>query len=280
MKKIIVILFILSFAAPCFASTVGSPEISIPEESLYLKNSAVNKTLDRYEYNTDIKGALEIEVVTKKKLTSAPADTTDAELKGQSYMFKFSNNFYNSFEPYIKVGTSNLEVKWKQHNNDIRVETDHGFTWGAGVKAKLWEFKDYGVKLTLDLQYRNLDIDVDEATIGGSTATAAAINKKFEIKEWQTSLLASKKFIVPIGKNDYYLVPYTGLTFSSMDVDVYFTQSTTGALYSTYNASDDKIFGMVLGCDIMPFFLSYYLLNFELRLINETAITLGGTVKF
>lgn len=281
MKKIAVTLFILSLILPSLAvaATVGGPEIDVPEESLFLKEEAVKRTLDRYEYNMRIKASLEIEVITKRELTSS-SEVTDAELKGQYWMLKISNNFYDIVEPYIKVGTSNLEIKWDQNNNNVKVEPNNGFIWGIGAKAKLLESKDYGIKLTLDAQYRNFNADIDIAKLGGSTSVASPIDETFDIKEWQISLLTSKKIIVPIGRSDYYIIPYGGITFLSSEVDVKFTQSTSGLLYSTYDASDENMVGLVLGCNIMPFFLSYYLLNFELRLINETAFTLGGTIKF
>lgn len=277
MKNLIVVLFILSIAVPSFAATVGSPEITIPEQSLFLKQEVVNKALDRTEFNMNIKASMEIEFIIKRELASAD-DVSEVELEGSSIMFKFSNNFYDIIEPYIKIGSSSFKVEWDQNGNDIKIETDPGFIWGMGVKAKLWEFKDYGVKLTLDAQCRDIDLDVDDTKVGGATVTSS--DKTFSVKEWQTTLLASKKYIFPMGANDYYVVPYGGITYSFLDVDASFTPSGTGALYSTYNASDENVFGIVLGCDIMPFFLSYYLLNFELRLMNETAISLGGTIKF
>lgn len=273
MKKLILILFILSFAAPSLAVTVGGPDFTIPEESLYKRDEAVNKALDRYStYDLNLKHSVELEFITKKKL-SASSEVLESKVEGQYYMLKVAKNFNNIVEPYIKIGTSNLEVKWQTAGTNIVVEAKPGFVWGLGVKAKVWEFKDYGVKLTLDFQYRNADLDIDSTTI-----TPPLSDKQFEITDWQTSLLASKKVILPVGLRDYYLIPYAGLTFSSTDVDVSFAKNT--GLYSTYNASDKHVFGLVFGCDVMPSLLSWYLINFELRLINETALTLGGTIKF
>jgi len=282
MKKIIVTLFIMMFFMPslAIAVTVGGPELSIPEGSMFLKEKAVNETLNRHEYMNNIKTGLDIEIVSKRELASAPADVSEAEIEGHNFMLKFSNNLYDVFEPYIKIGTSTLEVDWDQHGNNIRVESETGFAWGAGAKAKLWDFQDWGVKLTLDVQYRHTDLDIDKAKIGGSTSTAAARGENFEINEWQITLLGSKKLIIPMGKNDYYVVPYGGLTHSMLNADICFTQTGTGLLYSTYDASDENEFGLVAGFDIMPFYLSHYLLNFELRLINEYAFSLGGTIKF
>lgn len=273
----IVVLFLLSLAVPSFAMSVGGPDMTVPEQSKFLKGQAIKKALDRLEYNMNIKASVDADIILDRELSSSPADVADAELDGHNFMLKFSSSFHDVVEPYIKVGTSNLKVTWDQHNSSVKIETDPGFVWGAGVKAKLWG-NEYGTKLTLDLQYRNISLDFEKASIG--SATAATNNENFNVKELQTSLLLSKKYITPIGASDFYVVPYTGLTYSSLDVDVYFTNLGDGALYSTYNASDENIFGFVVGCDIMPFYLSYYLLNFELRLINETALTLGGTLKF
>ena len=283
MKKIAVLLFIINFftSSIAMAASVGGPALDIPEESLFLKKKAVEMALDRYEYAINIKASLDVEILVNRELTSSPADVTNAEMEGHSFMFKFSNNFNNIIEPYIKLGSSTLEVKWDQHGRNIKIETGTGFVWGAGVKTKIWEFENSGIDLTLDAQYINTDLDFDKAKVGGSVATTRA--EDFKMDEWQISLLASKKLILPIGKSDYYIVPYTGLTWSSLDLDASFWNDTNYFRYlfhSTYNASSESEFGLLVGCDIMPFYLSYYLLNFELRLIDETAFTLGGTIKF
>ena len=281
MKKIIIALFITVLFIPslAMAAAVGGPELSIPEDSMFLKEKAISETLDRHEYMSNIKTGLDIEIVSKRELASAPADVSSAEMEGHNFMLKFSNNFHDVIEPYIKIGTSTMEVDWVQYGNDVKVESETGFSWGAGVKAKLWDFQDWGVKLTLDAQYRHTNLDFDKAKVGGSTSTAAARSENFEINEWQVSLLGSKKLIIPMGKNDYYVVPYGGLTYSMLNADICFT-STSNRLYSIYDASDENEFGLVAGFDIMPFYLSHYLLNFELRLINEYAFSLGGTIKF
>ncbi len=280
MKKIILIsFFIICSSSFALAATVGGPDMSVPEDSLFLKEQAIKNALDKFEEEVNIKVGLDMEIVTKRILSSA-TDVTDAEMDGYNFIFKVSNNYKDMLEPYIKIGTSSLEVEWEQHGDAVKVESNIGLSWGAGLKAKLWELKNYDVDLTMDLQYRHSDLGFDKAKVNGSESTASRINEDFTIDEWQTSLLASKKFIIPLGASDCYVIPYGGLTYLASDIDVNFMRSTSGQLYSTYNANDENEFGLVLGCDIMPFYLSYYLLNFELRLLNETALTLGGTVKF
>ncbi|MDO8602819.1 MAG: hypothetical protein Q7O04_03100 [Candidatus Omnitrophota bacterium] len=283
MRKNIIIAIILSlfFTGTSFALTVGGPaDMSVPEASLFSKSKAVNDILDSYESGVDMKAGFNVEFISKKKLRAASPDDTNVRIEGQNVDLKISANYMRAIEPYVKIGTSNLKVKWEQHSQNIIVEPQPGFVLGGGLKAKLWEFASTGIRLTVDGQYKDTQLDFDKAKIDGSTATASAINETFNIKEWQISLIASKKIIFPMGMQDCYAVPYMGVTYSDSDVNVHFTQSTSGLLYSTYNASDKNTAGLVFGCDIIPSLLSWYLFSVELRLVNETAFTLSGTMKF
>jgi len=281
MRNIIAALFLLLFAGKAFAATVGSPaDMTVPEASIFTKTKAVNDTLDFYESKPDIKAGFDAEFIFKRKLDGSPSDNRNMRIEGQNFGLKMSANFMNVIEPYVRIGTTNLTTKWEQHGQNIRVDAEPGFVLGGGAKVKVWEFENSGIKLTLDGQYRDFKTDVDKATIDGSAATASASDEIFEIKDWQMSLIVSKKFILPLNMQEYYIIPYGGLTYSDSDVNVHFTQNTTGLLYSTYNASDENNIGVVFGCDVMPSLLGWYLLSFELRFINETAFTLAGTVKF
>ena len=274
MKRCLFVLFVLILpSVPCLAATVGGPDISIPEGSLYSRQKAIDDTLDRYEYNLNIKSGIDLEFITSRKLNTS-SELTNAKIEGQNVILKLSTNFNNLIEPYIKIGTCNLEVKWDQYGDRVTVETEPGLVWGGGAKLRLWESERYKIKLTLDGQYRKTDVEVDRISLD------SAVDENFEIDELQVSLLASKKYVLPIGLMDYYMIPYGGLTYYRTDVDVSFTQSATGLLYSTYNANDKRELGVVLGIDVMPSLLSWYLINFEMRLVNETAFTLGGTIKF
>ena len=286
MKKRFFVFISLIFIIGCianfsYAATVGGQiDMSTPESSFFSRDAAIDYAMDSYESDVKMKASFDVEIISKKELEAAPADDTSIEIEGHNANLKFSMNYSNVLEPYVKIGTSNLRVKWKQHGQNIQVDAEPGFVLGGGLKAKLWEFESTGIKLTMDGQYKDTQLDFDTAKIGGSTSTASAISETFNIKEWQISLLASKKFIFPLGMQDCYTVPYMGITYSDSEVNVEFTQGGTGALYSTYAASNKNPIGIVLGCDIIPSLTSWYLLSFELRLINEMAFSLSGTMKF
>ncbi|MCX5692170.1 MAG: hypothetical protein NTX47_00550 [Candidatus Omnitrophica bacterium] len=282
MRKNIAIAMILSlfFASTSFAATVGGQaDTSVPEASFFSRQKAIKYTMDFYESDVKMKAGFDVEFISKKRLDTS-SDDTNAKLEGQNVNFKFSMNYSDVLEPYVKIGTSNLRVKWEQHGQNIVVDAKPGLVLGGGLKARLWEFASTGIKLTLDGQYKDTQLDFDTAKIDGSASLASATSETFNIKEWQISLLASKKFIFPLGIQDCYTVPYMGVTYSDSEVNVKFTQSGTGILYSTYTASNKDPIGVVVGCDIIPSLTSWYLLSFELRLINEIAFSLSGTMKF
>lgn len=276
------ILFLLIFGAIfntgvlAFAATVGNPlDLDIPGHSAILRQEAMDEALDEYEQIVKIKAALDLEFVFDKDL-----DCTGAEMKGQWFMFKVGTTIFNRVEPYIKLGTSNLQVKWKQSTQEIEVEADSGFALGGGVKGVIWDFEDFwDIRLTGDLQYRTTEPDVSEISLDGSTINDSGAD--FKIDEWQVALVLSKKFELPLKWQNVYIVPYTGVTISDSNVDVKFTDpNNPTADYTLSDANNESIYGFVLGCDIMPSLRDSFIYSMELRFVNEFALTLGGAMKF
>ncbi|MDO8602818.1 MAG: hypothetical protein Q7O04_03095 [Candidatus Omnitrophota bacterium] len=283
MKKHYFIILFLIISICCmatkygFAATVGNPlDLDLPQTSAALRQEVIDDTMDEYEQSVKIKTSIDAEFVFGKDLHVNP-DLKGAELKGQWYMAKLGMTILNRVEPYIKVGTSNLEVKWKHNAEDMTVGAEYGVAWGGGVKANVLELWD--IRLTLDGQYRTTDTDVTEATVGGiSSDKGGAV---FKVDEWQAGLFLSKKFEIPLKLNSIYVVPYTGVTYADSNVDVSFNNvnSPTGD-YSLFDANNKKLYGLVLGCDIVPKFNSPFIYSLELRLVDEIALSLGGTIKF
>jgi len=266
-----------------FAATVGNPlDLDIPRRSAMLREQVIDETLDEYEQKLKIKAALDMEFVFTKDLNT-PSEVNSAELKGQWYMVKLGTTFFNKVEPYIKLGSSSLEAKWRQNDlHDIEVEADYGFAWGGGVKGVIWEFEDWGVRLTGDMQCRITEPDVDSITLGGvGNESITDLGADFEVKEWQASIVLSKKFELPLRWQSIYIVPYTGISLSDSNVDVKFTNpDATPQDWTLFDANNKKIYGFLIGCDIMPSLTSTFIYSIEARLINEFALTLGGAVKF
>ena len=278
--SLLILCAIFIVEAPGFAATVGNPlDLDIPSQSAILRQQAIGEAMDEHEEVVKIKAALDLEFVFDKDLNTNP-DWTGAEMEGQWFMFKLGTTIFNRVEPYIKIGTSDLEVKWKQGTSQIEVVADSGFAWGAGVKGVIWDFEDFwDVRLTGDIQYRTTEPDVSEISLGGKSIVDTGAD--FKVDEWQAALVLSKKFELPLKWQNIYIVPYTGLTISDSNVDVKFTDPDNPvADYTLFDASNESVVGFVLGCDIMPSLRESFIYSMELRFVNELALTLGGAMKF
>jgi hypothetical protein len=195
-------------------------------------------------------------------------------------MLKLGTTIFDRVEPYIKVGTSKLTAEWRQNGtHDIEVRADYGLAWGGGIKGIIWEFEDWGIRLTGDIQYRTTGPDAENITSTNMSVDDPVAD--FDIEEWQTAILLSKKFELPLKLQSIYIVPYTGATFSDSTVDVRFTNPRDSEQnWTLYKANNKNLYGFLIGCDIMPSLTSYFIYSIELRLASEFALTLGGAMKF
>nr|MBU1327528.1 hypothetical protein [Candidatus Omnitrophota bacterium] len=261
-----------------FAATVGNAlDLDLPQRSAVLRQEVVKDTLDEYEQTVKIKGSFDIEFVFNKDL-HVNSDLSKAEIKGQWYMAKLGMTILNRVEPYIKIGTSSLETRWKHNSQEIEVDADNGFAWGVGLKANIVEFLD-GIRLTGDWQYRTTEPDISEISVNGIAVNDTGA--KFKVDEWQLSLLLSKKFEIPLKLQSIYIVPYTGISYADSNVDVSFSNpGMPGTDFSLFDANNKKLYGFVLGCDIVPSLSSSFIYSIELRLVDEVALSLGAAMKF
>jgi hypothetical protein len=265
---------------PCFGATVGNPlDLDVPSRSALLRDQAVNQALDDYEQIIKLKASLDLEFVFDKKLNTAP-EVTNAKIKGQWFMAKLGIDIFSRVEPYVKFGLADLNAKWRQNNtDDIDVESGNGFAWGGGIKGIIVEFEDMGLRLTGDVQYRTADLDAGDITRSGTTIVDSGAD--FNVEEWQAALVLSKKFELPLKWQSIFVVPYTGITVSDSTVDVKVKDpSSPGYDISLFDANNKTAHGFLIGCDIMPSLASSFIYSVELRLASETALTLGGALKF
>ena len=284
MRKLhlIIISVIISMSCvvnPGFTATIGNPlDLDVPERSAVLRQEVIEGTLDEVEQAVKIKASFDMEFVFDKDL-HVTSELNGAELKGQWWTGKLGLTLFNRVEPYVKIGTSDLEVKWKHSAQTIEVDADSGFAWGGGLKANIWEFENSGIRLTGDMQYRITEPDATTITVNGTSVKDQGAT--FKVDEWQASLLVSKKFEIPLKLQNIYAVPYAGVTYADSNVDVSFIDPNSPATdYSLFDANNKKLYGFVLGCDIVPSLGSSFIYSLELRLVDEIALSLGGTMKF
>ena len=283
MKKHYILVLSLMIATCCvtakygFAATVGnSLDLDLPQRSAVLRQEVINNTMDEYEQAVKIKGSFDADFVFDKDL-HVTNELNGAELKGQWVTAKLGMTILNRVEPYVKVGTSDLEVKWRHGAQNIEVDADSGLAWGGGVKANIFEYR--GIRLTGDYQYRTTEPDATKITV--NSLSIIDTGPTFKVDEWQASLLLSKKFEIPLKWQSIYVVPYTGISYVDSNVDVSFKDpNAPGTDYSLFDANNKKCYGFILGCDIVPSLSSAFIYSIELRLVDEIALSLGGTMKF
>ncbi|MFH1076076.1 MAG: hypothetical protein V1753_04440 [Pseudomonadota bacterium] len=264
----------------CFGATVGnSIDLDIPTTSAILRQQAIDRNLDQYEEAVKIKSGLDLEFVFNKDLNTT-SEVTKAELEGQWFMAKLGVDIFNRVEPYVKFGLASLNAKWRQNNtDDITMETSNGFAWGFGLKGVIVKLEEIGLSLTGDVQYRLTEPDVDEITRSGTNVVDSGAD--FKVEEWQAALVLSKKFELPLKFQSIFIVPYTGITASDSTVSASVKDpSAPGYDITLFDANNDSLYGFLIGCDIMPNLSSSFTYNIELRFASETALTLGGAMKF
>ncbi|MBU3912288.1 MAG: hypothetical protein KKD90_06880 [Candidatus Omnitrophica bacterium] len=264
----------------CFGATVGnSIDLDIPAKSAILRQQVIDQNLDQYEEAVKIKSGIDLEFVFDKDLNTT-SEVTKAEVKGQWFMAKLGVDIFNRVEPYVKFGQANLQAKWRQNDtHSIDMQSTGGFAWGLGIKGIIFEFEEVGLRLTGDIQYRTTEPDVEEITSNGTTIVDTGA--EFKIEEWQAALVLSKKFEVPLKFQSVFIVPYTGITASDSTVSTRVRDpSYPGYDITLFDANNKTLHGFLIGCDIMPSLSSSFTYNVELRLASETALTLGGAMRF
>ena len=133
--------------------------------------------------------------------------------------------------------------------------------------------------MTGDYQYRSTEPDATKITVNNLKIND--LGPTFKVDEWQASLLLSKKFEIPLKWQSIYVVPYTGISYVDSNVDVSFKDPNMPTTdYSLFDANNKKLYGFILGCDIVPSLSSAFIYSIELRLVDEIALSLGGTMKF
>ncbi len=266
--SIFILLFICSniYAAP--AGNTSDSKIPYGDGVLKLKNTIGS-----------VKLSIDAESIIDRDLESS-GTVTDGGLEGEWYLLRVGYPLFEEvLEPYVKIGVSHLEASWKQNGTFTLIKGDNDLAWGIGAKFLAYEIPKNRVKFTIDGQYRFTEPNIDDVTINDPSRTVSA--SEYSIGEWQISGIVSLE--IPFGqksrfdKSDIYsLVPYVGLGYSDCKVTGKFTYGASE--YNIKEPGSDKKVVLITGCDFLtPQNVS---VNVESRLIGETSVSAGGTVKF
>ena len=214
-------------------------------------------------------------------------DVISVNLEGNWYLVGLGYRIANRFEPYLRVGVSEMNVSWTENNNLIEVTGEKDFAIGGGLKILVHKMKLTNLlqlKLNLDGQMRYTQPNIREITIAGASSRNISA-KEFRIIDARAAAtigleISLKKIlgedIFEEGETDFYLVPYVGILYSDSLVRTEFKDSETQ--YSITESRDKDKFDLIAGIDIVT--PKYVLLNLEAQFFDGESISGGASVKF
>jgi hypothetical protein len=185
--------------------------------------------------------------------------------------------YMDKFMVHGLLGSAYFEEETTVNGSTFKVESELDFAWGVGASLIIYEdtiiqLNDGILRLGVSGRYRQTDLDIDKVIVDGteySLPHGAVSAIDFEYEDWQVAVGASLEW-------NKLLIPYCGVKYSALN----------GALSATVNGttlSDSDIeaennVGIFIGTDIRVFDSMSF--NVEGRFIDETALSVGGIVRF
>ena len=268
-------LFVVGMAAICllmpkmvFAETVGnSIDVNIPSG----KGIYSSELSDFISLNV----GFDTEFLAERQFECDSSVTTKApELSGQYYMARVSCTLFNRVQPYVKVGYSDLEMKWTDANGTVKVDAEPGYAWAIGLKAYLWEFEGLGLKVFSTASYRSTEASRVNVTTNAGSGNVT--QKMFKIYEKQVTAGLSREFKIGEKNKGMSLVPYAGIAWSDTTTRVRVAQS--GNIMNSGAGDPKDNWGVFFGTEFL--FMDNLSLNIEGRLIDQKAASVGLTALF
>jgi hypothetical protein len=182
------------------------------------------------------------------------------------------------FMPYAILGGAEAKKQvFRVGDNKIEWDTKYDFVWGVGGTAMLYETKLEGMgngtlRIGVDGRYRQSHLKVDkikkdnEAAI--KTSDASITDTRYHLDEWQVALAVSYQM-------DQF-IPYIGGKYSDSSGDAK-TTIVNDKEYKVDFRNKTKV-GMFVGGDFLV--NDSFTANIEGRFFDETALSLGATLRF
>lgn len=300
MKKTLLITTLIIFGVIFYAEH----GFSTSDMSITQTNETAEKTIEKPAKKTigntaDTLGGfgkfsleLEGERIFKREMVLEKASFLNVEIDlDESFDMESQRAFLNAtlglhpkVDVFIKLGAADANLNYTGGlEGDIEFDGDLGFTWGAGIKIKLFEGTG-GFRIMTRAKYLSYEIDSKFILDGEDFSQAVDpgdsrdCSSKIKAKEWSVDLLVSKSF--------KWFSPYLGIGYSDSEIinelDFnYYDQNGSLVLSGEFTCEfeQDNHIGVFLGTgvDIFPQVLN---LNIKGRFIDETAVSAGLTYKF
>lgn len=252
-------LFVAMLCLGIFSSTVFASPINLPTGIKGQEGSGLRKDLP-----VGISAGFLYDHVDSRELSDDSGEVNFDMVGGKIIL-----SGMNTFDIYTMLGsTQNTEFKASVSGSNYIFSLGDNFMWGVGASAIIHEWKDGGIQLFGDANYRETkDIGVDSVTVNGSPATlTGTVNVDWQ--EWQVAFGVSKKF--------EYVIPYAGVVYS--DVNASAKATINGTTYDPDSVSSENTFGPFVGISILP--TKWLSIDVSGRFVAEQAVSVGATVKF
>lgn len=273
-KKLIVILLciaVVGMTTPAFAGGAGNCVKPLRTTTKYLGVGAA------FEYNY---------VYSRMNYLNNKHGPRSMEIKELSQVYgKGEIGIWDYFNIYGKIGGANYKLKFVDQAMDavMDIKLKDGLYTGAGINALIpvWDCEPFSFGIGADIQ-GNFSLNEVKSLTRSGESTMGGASGEFYALDGQNSLYLTCTY--NIESLQTAIVPYLGGYHSWMLVGttkslVYQTPKAGFVQEKHYQAAFDLLsFGVVFGVDVD--IAKYLNLNIEGRLVGETALTAGATLKF
>jgi hypothetical protein len=264
MKKLIAIIicfgFILSVTA-AYAAPVGN--IATPST---LKKGIIYKD-DGAQFAVVAGG--EVDLTWDQNLKRQKTDT-----EYYLYSGKVGVLIWDRIMPYAILGAGEAKKQaYDINGTKIQWDTKYDFVWGVGGTAMLYETKIEGMgngtfRIGVDGKYRQSKLKVDHVKKDDvQMADSSVTQSRYNLEQWQVALAVSYQMD--------QIIPYVGVKYSDATGEAKATID--GTAYKNDFENEDNV-GIFVGGDIL--LNDSFTANIEGRFIDETALSLGATLRF
>ena len=176
--------------------------------------------------------------------------------------------FNDRVEFYGAMGAMTARSQFHPYSSGtIKYHTDSSFAWDIGGRAILAYWGD--TQLGVDAKHIQFNPTIKSMTLQHHSLHPHKVS--YQYRQWQIGLGASHRFGL--------VVPYLGVNYSHVHLKFHNLKTLGGVFPDSHVTMKNRFpFGLFMGCG---FSLVRALdLNAELRLIDETAVTISGDIRF
>ena len=263
MKKLLLLTLILALSS-IFSSPAGNP--SFPkaiEEGFFISSASSISFRLGYEGNFVLNRRLKQDVLNGKRVNDFSQYLNSGLL---------TINILNRCDLFGSFGKAKIKTNWifEETTNAfsyVDLETKYGDAWSSGVKIIFFEWGN--TALSAGGRYNYTKPKISWVSKNGETTPYSENHLKY--KQWQADVGISHKMDM--------FIPYILAKYSKADVNL----RTPSVIINPENTDKMKMksknnYGMALGCALVA--QKYFMLNLEVRLIDEEAFTVIGDFRF